>query len=195
MSTAEVLSFPPPERRPREVPWTLDVLGAPEVAFVVYGEPAPQGSKNARAIYKGRGIDRTFTGRVSVHESSKKVKPWRDRVAQVAAKAVTLDHVLLDAPLVVDMVFTMPKGTSLPKWLDWHDRTPDLSKLTRSTEDALTGIVWKDDGRVTAYRRLEARFVGSDDPDTLDGPGALIRVWRVPDALIEARKAATRRRS
>jgi crossover junction endodeoxyribonuclease RusA len=163
--------------------------------MVAYGEPAPQGSKNARAIYKGRGEQRQFTGKVAVHESSKKVKPWRAAVAEVARAEVTA-RVLepLDGPLVVDMVFTMPKGTTLPKWKAWHDTSPDLSKLARSTEDALNGLVWVDDARVCAYRRLEAVYTGSDDPDALYRPGVLVRVWKVPEFLIEDRKDRARRR-
>jgi Holliday junction resolvase RusA-like endonuclease len=183
-----------------ETPWTLEVLGAPEIAFAVYGSPGPQGSKTARPVYTGRGANRRPTGRTVLHESSAKVRPWREAVAAVAARhtlggATPGWTALLTGPLVVDMIFTMPKGSTLAKWLDWHDRIPDLSKLARSTEDALTGLVWGDDGQITGYRRLEARFEGSSDPDTLRKPGAVVRVWRVPDDLITARKAASRRRA
>jgi len=170
---------------PGEGPWTLEVLGEPAAALIVFGEAAPQGSK--RHVGGGRMI-----------ESSKKVAPWRKAVYE-AARAQSIDwcdqgHVWdpLDGPLVADFVFTMPKGSTLPKWRDWHDKVPDLSKLARSTEDALTGVVWADDARVTAYRRLEKRYVGSDDPDTLPIPGAVIRVWTVPTPLIEARRASVR---
>lgn len=185
---------------PTETPWTLDALGTPDVAFAVYGTPSPQGSKHARPIYAKAGCRLCkFTGKVAVVESAKDgVKAWRNAVAAIAARE-TLGSgnggfELLAGPVVMDMVFTMPKGTSLAKWLDWHDRQPDLSKLARSTEDALTKVVYGDDGQITGYRRLEARFVGSDDPDVLDKPGAVIRAWRVPDDLIEARRAGSRRR-
>lgn len=178
---------------PVDGPWTVALLGQPAFAMHAYGTPAPQGSKNARAIYKGKGEARQFTGKVAMHESSKKVKPWREVVAAFARNYSTIsdqdgEWELLDGPLVVDMVFTMPKGTTLPKYLDWHFRTPDLSKLARSTEDALTGIVWQDDARITAYRRLEKRYEGSDDFDALDQPGVVVRVWKVPGYLIETRK-------
>jgi Holliday junction resolvase RusA-like endonuclease len=196
-----------PQRRtltvpePTETPWTLDVLGKPEIAFAVYGKPSPQGSKHARPIFAKTGCRMCrFTGKVAVVESAKDgVKAWRHAVAQVAGRetlgGIQKGWILLEGPIVMDMVFTMPKGTSLAKWLDWHDRMPDLSKLARSTEDALTKILYKDDGQITGYRRLEARFEGSDDPDALDKPGAVIRAWRVPDALIDARRAGARRRS
>jgi Holliday junction resolvase RusA-like endonuclease len=57
---------------------------------------------------------------------------------------------------------------------------PDLSKLIRSTEDALTDAgVWTDDARVVAYHQPRKVYAGSADPDALHTPGAVIRVWRV----------------
>lgn len=178
-------------------PWTLDVLGDPAIAFHAFGQAAPQGSKNSYPIYRGSGEDRVFTGKTRVVESSAKVAPWRDAVSTMARVAISKHRgwVPLDGPLVVDMVFTMEKGSTLPKWKAWHDVTPDLDKLARSTGDALSKVVWVDDARVTGYRRLDAVYVGADDPDVMPLPGAVIRVWRVPAELIEARKAATRRRT
>jgi hypothetical protein len=40
----------------------------------------------------------------------------------------------------------------------------------------MTGIVWKDDALVVEYGRLVKLYVGADDPDALDAPGAVIRV-------------------
>lgn len=191
----------PPElaalRAPADTPWTLDVLGAPDFNLTVHGVPAPQGSKTARPIYRGKGETRQFTGGVALVESSKKVGPWRDAVAAAATvmtRRLSLAWEPLDGPLIADMVFTLPKGTTLPRWKAWHDRKPDLSKLARSTEDALTKIVWADDARVTAYRRLDKVWVGADDTDTLPEPGAVIRVWRLPAELLEARKTAVKAR-
>ena len=174
-----MLIWAPP---PVPISWSLEVLGDPVVSFAVLGTPGPQGSK--KHVGGGRMV-----------ESSKKVKPWRKAVYEAAR-----DHTggidgfeALDGPLVADMVFTLEKGTTLPKYLDWHFRVPDLSKLARSTEDAVKGVVWTDDARVSDYRRLSKRWVGSDDPDALDEPGAVIRVWPVPTHLIEARRAAARR--
>ncbi len=54
---------------------------------------------------------------------------------------------------------------------------PDLSKLARSTEDALTDAgVWVDDGLVTEYARLAKVYVGSGDPEATHIPGARIVV-------------------
>jgi Holliday junction resolvase RusA-like endonuclease len=183
MTLTQVPQTVPP---PSIAPWRLNVLGEPAIAFKVYGTPAPQGSKNGRAIYRGKKGAREFTGKIAMHESSKKVKPWRDAVFSMAA-AVTMTHGLdpLEGALVVDFVFTMKPPARFPTGdlRRIHGRpatTPDLSKLARSTEDALKGSVWYDDGQVVAYRRLEEVYVGSTDPDALHAPGVLIRVWQVP---------------
>jgi hypothetical protein len=140
-------------------------------------------------------------------ESSKHVKPWRDAVRSDAADAIGhLDDEWpglparhrppLDCPLVVDMVFTFARPKS-------HYRTgrnahllrdaapphptgpPDLSKLARSTEDALTDAgVWRDDALVVAYGQLAKVYPGTH-PDALDSPGAVIRIrptQETPDA-------------
>jgi crossover junction endodeoxyribonuclease RusA len=96
------------------------------------------------------------------------------------------------------MVFTMPRprvhygtgrneGVLKPRFLNAvPDRIPDLSKLCRSTEDALTDAgVWADDARVVRYGDLGKVYVSSPDPDALDVPGAVIRVRAyVPAGLL-----------
>lgn len=106
--------------------------------FHVAGVPAPQGSKNA---YR-RG------GRVVLVESSKKVKPWRAAVAQAATIAY-LRTEPIDGPVAVEIDFHLPRPKSLPKRVIWMVKKPDLDKLVRSTLDALSGIAYIDDNRVT----------------------------------------------
>ncbi|WP_312811096.1 RusA family crossover junction endodeoxyribonuclease [Corynebacterium variabile] len=106
--------------------------------FHVAGVPAPQGSKNA---YR-RG------GRVVLVESSKKVKPWRAAVAQAATIAY-LHAEPIDGPVTVEVEFILPRPKSLPKRITDMVRKPDLDKLVRSTLDALSGIAYVDDNRVT----------------------------------------------
>jgi Holliday junction resolvase RusA-like endonuclease len=171
---------------PAEAPWTLDLLGSPALDFVVYGTPAPQGSKS----YKGHRTSKKSGRSVAVlAESSKKVKPWRNAVKAIAESLVLPEHrPLLDGALVADMVFSLPCPARFPKgkpddtrWLHGRPTTmPDLSKLARSTEDALTGVAWADDARVVAYRRLDKVYAGADDHDALLQPGARIRIWPAP---------------
>jgi|SRR5579875_860519 len=44
----------------------------------------------------------------------------------------------------------------------WHTGTPDLTKIIRSTEDALTGIVWRDDSQV-CLRTESKRYCREDE--------------------------------
>ncbi|MEU6858848.1 RusA family crossover junction endodeoxyribonuclease [Glycomyces sp. NPDC046736] len=151
-----------------------------EIRIVAYGIPGPQGSKSVKG--------RRRNGSVILVESSAKVKPWRAAVATAAA--CVRPAAPLDGPLLVDMVFTMPRpashygtgrnaGRLKPRYEDaLPDRVPDLSKLTRSTEDALTDAgLWADDARVVRYGALAKVYVDDPtDPDVLEAPGAVIRV-------------------
>lgn len=144
------------------------------VHIVAYGRPAPQGSKRFVGVKGGRG---------RMIESSKAVAPWRECVhaAGVAARASAPP---LDGPLLVRMVFTMPKPKSAPKRRQtWPSTQPDLSKLCRATEDALTTAgVWTDDARVVAYGRLAKVYPG-EDADALEAPGVRIEITRLDAQL------------
>lgn len=155
------------------------------IEFIAYGRPAPQGSKQAYPIYRGKRGAKVFTGKVSQVEMSPHLKAWRTIVAE-AAKAVKPPRPL-EGYLAASMVFSIGRPKS-------HYRTgrfahllrddaplapnkrPDLSKLLRATEDALNGIVWADDELVIRYDRLDKVYAGSNAPDALDQPGAVIRV-------------------
>lgn len=145
-----------------------------ELVIVVCGTPAPQGSKRA---FVGK------SGRAHVIESSHyRVKSWRQAVIDEVRSELPLDGPLT-GPLEVSMVFYLKRPQS-------HYRTgrnahllrdtapacpsgkPDLSKLARSTEDALTDAgLWADDAQVVRYRGLAKRW-GTH----AQLPGAVIRV-------------------
>lgn len=147
----------------------------------VRGRPAPQGSKNARPIYKGRGAARAFTGKVAQVEVSPRVKDWRADVKDAAEKVIAeTGHQPFAGPVRVQMVFTVPKPQSAPKRRrTWPCKMPDLSKLCRAAEDALTDAgVWRDDALVVEYDRLAKVYPG-EDPEALDVPGVLITVTEV----------------
>jgi Holliday junction resolvase RusA-like endonuclease len=170
-------------------------MSAPLLAFTVDGHPAPQGSK--------RGFVNKHTGRVVMREQSDRLGPWREAVKNRAlAAAVRLDEVtdatrwVLDEPVVADMVFTFARprshyrtGRNAHLLRDGAparpDGAPDLSKLARAVEDALTDAgVWRDDARVVEYGRL-AKVYAREDGDALDRPGAVIRVWRLSDLITD----------
>lgn len=109
----------------------------------VSGTPAPQGSK----AYKGlRG------GKPVLVESSAKVRPWRAAVeacARAEMAAVDPTWHTLDEPVRLDVQFRLAAPQRMPRGRRGCDRYPDLSKLIRSTEDALvTAGVIADDARI-----------------------------------------------
>ena len=136
----------------------------------IYGTPAPQGSKKfVGTSKKGRGI---------LVESSAKVKPWRMDVKEQAEKALRqLGHTLA-GPLNVSMVFTLKKPSSAPKTrVTYPDRMPDLSKLVRSTEDAITDAgLWEDDARIVQC--LSGKRYPGEGEDALDAPGCVVRIMK-----------------
>jgi len=75
------------------------------------------------------------------------------------------------------MVFVFPRP-KYRKRTALHDRKPDLSKLIRSTEDALTtGGAWADDARVVEYVGTRKCYA-----DEIQFPvvisGAMVTIWR-----------------
>lgn len=131
--------------------------------LTVHGIPAPQGSKRFVGVSKR-------TGRGIMIESSKAVKPWRQAVVWAAVEAGK--QTMFTEPLSVEMVFVMPKPKSAKKSAK-PSKKPDLSKLVRSTEDALTDAgVWRDDSLVVAC--AASKVYTSDHP--LGAPGAVISI-------------------
>jgi len=116
-----------------------------------------------------------------IYETTKGHKPWRVAVTCAALEARTklgLPAPAIGGPVTVEMIFTVPKPKGAPKKrITWPDKKPDLSKLVRSTEDALSDAgIWEDDARVIS---CWARKVFPDeDTDSLDVPGVVIRIER-----------------
>ena len=138
------------------------------ITLRIFGTPGPQGSKRFVGTRNGRGV---------MVESSAKVKPWREAVKAACIEAMR-GAAPLDGPLWVSMVFTLAKPASAPKRRRTFPQTkPDLSKLARSTEDALSdGGAWRDDARVVEYLRLAKVYPG-EDSRALHIPGAVISIY------------------
>ena len=120
--------------------------------FEVVGLPGAQGSKR----HVGRGV---------MVESSKKVGPWREAVAN-AARSAHHGHQPFDGPLSLEVVFRLPatsswKAADRARGWRWKDRTPDLDKLLRSTGDALTmaGVI-ADDALIVAVGACKVETAG-----------------------------------
>lgn len=138
-------------------------------SFRVIGVPRPGGSK--------KGFVNPRTGRVVIVEDCKKTKSWRDSV--VAAVRETYTGQPLAGPIRLNVTFYLPrpKGhygsgknslfikSSAPRY---PTVKPDRTKLLRSTEDALSKILWRDDTQIITG--IVSKYY------TCDMPGALIEV-------------------
>lgn len=153
--------------------------------ITVIGTPAAQGSKRFLGVKGGKGI---------MVESSKAVKPWRQAVVYAAREAIIStfppggqwggQRQACIGPVGLEVIFTVLKPKSAPKRRrSYPDRKPDLSKLVRATEDALTDAgAWEDDARVIDLRAMKV-FPG-EHPDALDVPGAVIRIRSVSEVTM-----------
>jgi Holliday junction resolvase RusA-like endonuclease len=153
----------------------------PTISFFAPGIPAPGGSKKAFVI--------PGTNRARVVEDAKRNAPWR-AVVSLAAETVIHTNTFgcifpLTGPLAVRFVFTFPRprchfgtGRNADKLKPSAPRfpavKPDTTKVIRSTEDALTGILWVDDARIVEQRGRKVYG---------DRPGALVEVWILPETL------------
>jgi len=135
------------------------------VTITVYGMPGPQGSK----AYKGQ----SKKGHAILVESSKKVKPWRQAVVAACVDA-GINGRKLEGPLCLHVWFTLPRPASAPKRVKQPAKKPDLSKLIRSTEDALTDAgVWIDDAQAVVIMAVKT-FPG--EYPALASPGCVIKI-------------------
>jgi crossover junction endodeoxyribonuclease RusA len=132
------------------------------ITFVVCGLPAPQGSKR----HIGKGV---------MVESSKNVKPWRQDVkyAALAAKPTGWDTT---PAMALSVVFKFQRPAShlgkngLRPSAPQHctsARNGDIEKLARSTNDALTGVLFDDDRQVVTLNATKRYCVEGEQPGAI----------------------------
>ncbi len=133
------------------------------ISFFVQDEPKPGGSKTAFVI-KG-------TNRAIIVDACKKNKSWRASVRDAAIVAMAGRPPFKGQPIKLSITFVLrrPKnhyrtGKNAGVLRDdaplYHVNAPDATKFTRSTEDAMKGVVWYDDCS-NAILHIEKRY--SDD--------------------------------
>lgn len=130
------------------------------IEFFVPGIPATAGSKKP-FLYKGKD----GKPHASMAPDNKRQKPWMAMVATAAQQAMRgtaplTGAVSFEAHYVVQRPrghFGTGKNTGVVKESSppWPTTKPDLSKMTRAVEDALTGIVWRDDSQVVESRQYK----------------------------------------
>lgn len=124
--------------------------------LTVYGSAQPAGSKRALPFAGKAG------GRAMMVDANKKARPWKDLVAQEAGLAMD-ERPLMEGSLVMELCFyrARPKGhfgsgrnseqlkPSAPRF---PAVKPDVLKLARAVEDALEGIVYRNDAQICEER-------------------------------------------
>ena len=118
------------------------------IKLFINGKPRSAGSKS--------GFYNKKTGKIIMAPAGKYQKPWMESVKCAAIEAGYNGEVLLEGPvhLRINFCFLRPKGHfkkdgSLTKSARPYPTVkPDLTKLTRAAEDALTGLIFRDDTQV-----------------------------------------------
>jgi Holliday junction resolvase RusA-like endonuclease len=122
------------------------------IRFTVLGTPQPAGSKTAYV----RG------GKAVVTDASKKSRPWKHEVKVAAMAAIIWDDgdkryypPPLEGPLMLSLRFYVQRPKShhgkrglRPSAPAYPTTRPDVLKLARGVEDALTGICYRDDSQI-----------------------------------------------
>ena len=130
-------------------------------SFDVHGKPQPRGSKRSiplrnrktgAPIFKANGAIMTATV-----DDNPKSGEWMNQVSAAAMKARVSD-VLCEGPVVLTLTINIlrPKGHFgkrglLPSSRKHPTVKPDSSKILRGIEDALTGIVYRDDCQIVMH--------------------------------------------
>jgi Holliday junction resolvase RusA-like endonuclease len=152
----------------------------PSLTIAVHGFPGPQGSKSPVGWGRSRKTGKAIP---LMRESSKKVKPWREKVTYAITAAILRgDAQALAGPVRADVTFTMPKPLNAPKRRRTYPAvSPDIDKLERSTFDAISAAkAWEDDGRVIESH--SRKVYPGEHPEALSEPGAIIRLYTLTGA-------------
>ena len=129
------------------------------IEFIVHGKPVPKGSKRGFVVGKRVAI---------ADDNSEPLQQWYGAVTSAAAEAMG-DNLLWCGPVRLSVVFYFkrPKGhfgtgknadTLKPSAPERHTKKPDLDKLLRTIQDALTSTVYRDDSQVCEYGVLTKQY-------------------------------------
>jgi Holliday junction resolvase RusA-like endonuclease len=126
----------------------VSVMGIAPITFTVYGNAQPAGSK--RGFARRRGDGSSF---ISIVDANPKSRDWKNAVTSAARDFYKGD--LLDCPINLKLIFYRPRAqghfgakgvrASAPAY---PTTRPDVLKLARAVEDALTGVIYRDDSQI-----------------------------------------------
>jgi Holliday junction resolvase RusA-like endonuclease len=121
-----------------------------QIDFSVRGIPIPQGSMKAFVV----------NGKARLTSDNPKTDGWREVVAWEARSArarAGANSIVFEAqePVEIEIEFYLPPLAKPVKGRLFPSVLPDLDKLCRAIFDALTGVLWVDDGQVCILRAVK----------------------------------------
>lgn len=152
------------------------------ISFTVTGIAQPKGSARAFVPKKwaADAYRRGQAPRAIITQDNPRSKGWEQLIAE-QAQTVVGDALFL-GPVVLTVIFRLPRPISLPKKKSHHTTTPDLDKLVRAIGDGLAGVVFLDDkqivdlharklytrGAAPPSARITVEDAAAPDPETAD---------------------------
>lgn len=116
---------------------------------------------------------RVRLGKLMVHNYTPKNHPVQQykRDLQIACQSVYQGEPLT-GPLQVDFVFVMPRPVRMtwkrrPMPRERHAVKPDKDNIAKATQDALTGLLWKDDSQICAGSTEKWIAAGDEQPHVI----------------------------
>ena len=146
------------------------------ILFFVSGIPVAKGSLSGFPFTRK-------DGRIGVRmiDKTKGVKNWAETVAQAGREAMWKSGRKMfpaDVPVTLSTQFYVERPPSVAKDRVFPTVKPDLGKLERAIEDALTGIVYEDDKQIVTRPNSQKRYREPDREGHPRSPGVIITVTR-----------------
>jgi Holliday junction resolvase RusA-like endonuclease len=119
--------------------------------FTIYGDPVAQARAGRRhSISGGKAMSQAFD-------------PTKSRTWKQDVKHQVLDQIakmsprppVHDGPVAMALFFYLQRPASIPKKIKRNFRKPDLDNLEKAVKDALSGIIYTDDGRIDDVRKVK----------------------------------------
>lgn len=145
-------------------------LGRSSYQFTILGRAQQRGSKLPSLIPKRNGgfVEKNGRPLVVARDMNQKSKDWMQEVKSAAVAAIgNIELLKCPIELTARFYFARPQshfgsgknaGVLKASAPIVHAQSPDLAKLLRSLEDALTGVVWQDDKLVFSYGTGTGRY-------------------------------------
>lgn len=175
---------------------TIEPYRATTITFTVFGDAKPAGSKRAMPIYRKGAAGRELVTRangspvIAIVDDNPKSRDWKNSVRSAARNAYRGE--LLRGPIKLLLIFYRPRNKGHFNSRGELNKTgreathpiakPDVLKLARGVEDALTGVLYGDDAQI-CVEVLEKRWgeparcevavesMVAGLPDAMPGPG------------------------